>query len=126
MEGSKEFFNFVVQAGSAASGLPEIVISSSIIIYVTLYILILGTGLSMWISKCYNKSIVISIIGSMLLMTWMYLYIQYVYTTTDLQDIEAQNNMFAIFLYLLVILAGVLSYGFYKQVTGKCGLFLGK
>ena len=117
--------NYIINIGSEASGIPVPVIYLSIYLYIILYVIIILTGLSLWISKCYNRSILISIIGSLVLGFWMVLYVRYVQSSisdSNEIDLEDLKQKFAIFLWLIVILAAVLSYGFYNQVTGKCGL----
>lgn len=124
-----------MKTAAEVSGVPETVIVLSFFAYVILYLIIIMTGITVWISKCYNRSITVSILGSLVLVFWVALYGGYAGSSlagawAGAESGEDPNEFFAdakqklaIFIYLVVILAGLLSYGFYKQVTGKCGLF---
>ena len=134
MENGDVNFDFMKMAAEV-SGVPEPVIIGSFSAYVILYLIIIMTGITVWISKCYNRSIIVSILGSLMLVFWVALYGGYagssLASVIEGAETEEAANEFvadakqklAIFIYILVILAGLLSYGFYRQVTGKCGLF---
>lgn len=134
MENGDVNFDFMKMAAEV-SGVPEQVIIGSFSAYVILYLIIIITGITVWISKCYNRSIIVSILGSLMLVFWVALYggyagsslasvIEGAETEEDANEFVADaKQKLAIFIYILVILAGLLSYGFYRQVTGKCGLF---
>lgn len=123
-----------MKTAAEVSGVPEVVIIGSFSAYVILYLIIILTGITVWISKCYNRSITVSILGSLMLVFWVALYAGYTGSSLlgafggaepgDTNEFAADlKQKLAIFIYIVVILAGLLSYGFYKQVTGKCGLF---
>lgn len=101
-------------------GLPPIVIQSSFILYVLIFLVIIITGFSIWISKCYNVSIKLAILLALLLQTWIMIY--FYFFIGENSTLEEALNAIKTFLYLIVVITIILLYGIYKQITGKCGL----
>lgn len=102
------------------TGLPPTIISLGIFAYVLIFLIILTTGFTIWISKCYNTSIKLAIVLAILLQIWYIIYFKVM--ITDNSTPEEIINAFTMFVYMIVLISALLLYGLYRQVTGKCAL----
>lgn len=102
------------------TGLPPAIINLGLFAYALIFLIVIVTGFTIWISKCYNTSIKLAILLAILSQTWYFIYF-YIMIGDD-STAEDIINTFTKFVYMIMLIAAILTYGFYRQLTGKCAL----